>query len=173
MLLNKESLKVENSIENYESLYGGYRYLEDTENKIPRYTHQLPDFVEALDLRYRERNKLLKDGKTEEANEWIRDEEIEEQERIHALFPKIQEDKDNYEMYKKSLLAEPTPFKQFNSKVNELKNLRIGSFMVDRTHNKELQKYMESNEAQLEDNPREMLEAEEQVEIVTLGNILC
>ena len=69
---------------------------------------------------------------------------------MNTLFPKREEDKENYDMYKKSLTLEQTPFHQYNQKITELKNMRIGSFLVDRTHNKELQQYLDSNEAQIE-----------------------
>ena len=48
--------------------------------------------------------------------------------------------------YKTSLTSQPTPFNTFKKKRNELKNIRIDSFMKDRKHNSALQKYLESKD---------------------------
>lgn len=168
--LKKESRKLQNVIENYDALYGTRGYLEDTKNEHEYYKHTMSDFIENIRLRDKERKVLAvtDPDALEEAN--FKVDNLEYEEKLHNLFPKMEEDRERYEAFKQAQTAEPTPYNEYQGKIKELKNMRIRNFLQDRSHNKELQKYLESKEE--EEESQLLIEDENSSEIIEIGKLL-
>jgi hypothetical protein len=158
------------AVRDFEAVYGNRKYLDDTESRGDYtegyYSHQMIDFVPSMRILDEEMQRMEKQtpGVTDKFENW---KEIkEEKAKMQKLFPHKEEDRQKFEEFKNSLSAEPTPYNQYLDKVTELKNLRIKSFLKDRTHNKELQKYLE---AKKEDSERILIENENQDELMEIG----
>jgi len=174
--LKNQALDIENAIENYDTLYANRKYLADTQAQgefggNPEYRHQIGDFVENIRLRDQERRILeVTDPEYfENYNKSLIDGEKEQKEQ--RLFPKRVEEHENFEAYKKSLSSEPTQFNEYSGKVTELKNIRINTFFKDRTHNKELQKYLSSKNEEDEESQM-LIEDHSQTDLIEHGKFI-